>query len=72
MKYARRVVNGKKVSITTSMREWVKIMEDDSISWEELANLTHATQVERFGWCICEDPEQGQLAEDCPKREGEE
>ena len=43
-------------------------MEDDSISWEELANLTHATQVERFGWCICEDPEQGQLAEDCPKR----
>lgn len=38
----------------------------DDISWEELANLTHATQVERFGWCICEDPEQGQLAEDCP------
>lgn len=65
-------MNGKKVSITTSIREWGKIMEDDSISWEELANLTHATQVERFGWCICEDPEQGQLAEDCPNREGEE
>jgi hypothetical protein len=47
-------------------------MEEDSISWEELANLTHATQVERFGWCICEDPEQGQLAEDCPKREGDD
>jgi hypothetical protein len=46
-------------------------MEEDSISWAELAELTHATQVERFGWCICEDPEQGQLAEDCPKREGE-
>lgn len=46
--------------------------EDDSISWSELTELTHATQVERFGWCICEDPEQGQLAEDCPKREGEE
>lgn len=45
-------------------------MEEDSISWGELAELTHATQVERFGWCICEDPEQGQLAEDCPKREG--
>ncbi len=43
-------------------------MEEDSISWAELAELTHATQVERFGWCICEDPEQGQLAEDCPKR----
>lgn len=41
----------------------------DDISWEELANLTHATQVERFGWCICEDPEQGQLAEDCPRSE---
>ena len=42
-------------------------MEDDSISWGELAELTHATQVERFGWCICEDPEQGQLAPDCPR-----
>lgn len=40
-----------------------------SISWGELVELTHAQQVERFGWCICEDPEQGQLAEDCPKRE---
>jgi len=38
-----------------------------SISWGELAELTHATQVERFGWCICEDPEQGQLAPDCPR-----
>jgi hypothetical protein len=45
--------------------------EDDSISWGELAELTHATQVQRFGWCMCEDPDQGQLAEDCPKREGE-
>ena len=39
----------------------------ESISWAELAELTHATQVERFGWCICEDPEQGQLADDCPR-----
>ena len=44
-------------------------MSEDSISWSELAELTHATQVERFGWCICEDPEQGQLAEDCPRNE---
>jgi len=29
----------------------------DSISWSELAELTHATQVERFGWCSCEDME---------------
>lgn len=41
--------------------------DQDSISWDELVKLTHATQVERFGWCICEDPEQGQLAEDCPR-----
>lgn len=46
--------------------------EDDSISWGELAELTHATQVQRFGWCMCEDPSQGQLAEDCPKREGDD
>jgi hypothetical protein len=33
-------------------------MEDqDSISWGELAELTHATQVERFGFCMCEDNE---------------
>lgn len=39
----------------------------EDISWEELANLTHATQVERFGWCICEGTDgEGQLAEDCP------
>ena len=43
--------------------------EDDSISWAELAELTHDTQLERFGWCICEDPEQGQLTEGCPERE---
>lgn len=45
--------------------------EGDSISWGELAELTHATQVERFGWCICEDTNgEGQLHDDCP-REGE-
>ena len=45
-------------------------MSEDSISWGELAELTHATQVERFGWCICEDTDgEGQLADDCP-REG--
>jgi hypothetical protein len=42
-------------------------MEEDSISWEELSQLTHATQVERFGWCICEDTDgEGHLADDCP------
>lgn len=23
--------------------------------WSELAELTHETQVEKFGWCSCED-----------------
>jgi hypothetical protein len=31
--------------------------DQDSISWGELAELTHATQVERFGFCMCEDNE---------------
>jgi hypothetical protein len=42
-------------------------MQEDAISWGELAELTHATQVERFGWCICEDTDgEGQLHDDCP------
>jgi hypothetical protein len=31
--------------------------DQDSISWGELAELTHATQVERFNWCSCEEQE---------------
>jgi len=34
-----------------------EMSDQDSISWGELADLTHATQVERFGWCSCEDME---------------
>jgi len=30
---------------------------NDAISWSELAELTHVTQVERFGFCTCEDLE---------------
>ena len=30
---------------------------NDAISWSELAELTHATQVERFNFCMCEDLE---------------
>jgi hypothetical protein len=42
---------------------------EESISWGELAQLTHATQVERFNWCACEEQEQFPYV-DCP-REGE-
>lgn len=43
---------------------------NDSISWQELSELTHATQLERFGWCGCED-EGTFVYTDCPKKEGE-
>jgi hypothetical protein len=42
----------------------------DSISWGELALLTHTTQVERFGWCMCEEQESFPY-DDCPRSEGE-
>ena len=34
-----------------------EMSDQDSVSWGELAELTHETQVERFGWCSCEDME---------------
>jgi hypothetical protein len=44
--------------------------ECESISWGELAELTHATQVARFNFCVCEDNEgQENPYEDCPKEE---
>jgi hypothetical protein len=45
----------------------------ESLSWAEVMNLTHATQVERFGWCNCEDNEgQENPYDDCPKIGAEE
>ena len=45
--------------------------EDEVGEWEERTGLSHAYQVERWGWCICEGTNgEGHLAEDCP-REGE-
>ena len=55
-----------------SINDMVKSIEEDkgeeSMSWEEIANLTHATQVERFNWCSCEEQEQFPY-DDCPKEE---
>jgi hypothetical protein len=31
---------------------------EESMSWQDIANLTHATQVEKFNWCACEEQEQ--------------
>ena len=64
----------------SNLKEWVEDRQengddgtgfDESISWSELAELTHAMQVERFGFCTCEDldPHEYPYA-DCPK-EGE-
>ena len=60
-----------------SINDMVKSIDEDkgeeSMSWGELANLTHATQVERFNWCSCEDNEGRENPyTDCPKEvEGE-
>ena len=45
------------------------IIDSENISYGELATLTHVTQVELFGWCACEDLEDGQDAPyaDCTK-----
>jgi hypothetical protein len=45
-------------------------MSDKVMYWSELAELTHATQVERFNWCMCEDNEGNENPySDCPKQE---
>ena len=46
------------------------ISSEVSMSWSEVANLTHKTQVEHFGFCSCEEQEYFPYA-DCPK-EGEQ
>ena len=37
--------------------------ETPQLYWSELAELTHISQVETFGWCSCEDGEK--VFEDC-------
>lgn len=34
--------------------------------WSDIAELTHETQVEEFGWCACEEKEYFPY-DDCPK-----
>ena len=42
--------------------------EEQQLSWSELAELTHETQVDKFGWCMCEDTEPHEYPYgDCPK-----
>jgi hypothetical protein len=61
----------------SNLKEWIEDRQEngddgtgfmESISWSELAELTHATQVERFSFCSCEDLEPHEHPyEDCPK-----
>ena len=45
-------------------------MTQESMSWGDIANLTHATQIEKFHFCTCEDNEGNENPySDCPKRE---
>lgn len=40
----------------------------ESMSWGELADLTHVTQVEKFNFCMCEDLDGAEAPYlDCPK-----
>lgn len=42
--------------------------EQEAGEWEERTSLSHAEQMERFGWCVCEDTNgEGHLAQDCPQ-----
>ncbi len=41
-------------------------IKEKSHSYQDMANLTHKTQVEEFNWCLCEEQEQFPY-EDCPK-----
>jgi hypothetical protein len=42
-------------------------LSQESMSYSELAELTHDTQVERFGWCACEEQEAFPYS-DCPRK----
>lgn len=40
-----------------------------SYSWGDMAAMTHATQLETFGWCSCEDAPKAYS--DCPRKRSE-
>jgi hypothetical protein len=49
--------------------EYAQIMGlcEEAIDWSDLADLTHATQVEKFNFCPCEDNDGNDNPyDDCP------
>jgi hypothetical protein len=41
--------------------------DQESMSWQEVAELTHETQVAKFDFCLCEDGPR--IYDDCPRGE---
>jgi hypothetical protein len=62
------MVYGRGLLLGSGVRTMSKIKRhlEESMSWQDIANLTHATQVEKFNWCACEEQEQFPY-EDCPR-----
>ena len=46
-------------------------MTDKVYYWSDLAQLTHATQVAEFNFCLCEEQEDFPY-DDCPRKEKSE
>jgi hypothetical protein len=44
-----------------------RMKEPPVMYWSEIAELTHKTQVEKFGFCTCEEQEYFPY-EDCPQK----
>jgi len=58
---------GKVITTMPARTEEQKIEQEEQLSWSELAELTHQTQVDRFNWCSCEDNEGNENPyDDCP------
>ena len=65
------MIGGGSLSLKANERERERVSKikrhlEESMSWQDIANLTHATQVEKFNWCACEEQEQFPY-EDCPR-----
>jgi hypothetical protein len=65
------MIGGGSLSLKANERERERVSKikrhlEESMSWQDIANLTHATQVEKFNWCACEEQEQFPY-DDCPR-----
>lgn len=57
-------------TVSVNLRQVEFDPSQESYSWEEMANMNHAKQVELFGWCACEGTDgEGHMFEDCPRED---